>query len=101
MAEADIHVEDMDAFDTAGSNVDGAAGQIRGTSLRSAIASGASGIEGTRIASALERLANLLADDLQSFAADIEHTGILARETGRGYRDIDEQIAGELGRLAR
>lgn len=96
-----VSIDDIEAFDGAASTFTGAADHARGTSLESAIASGAAGIEGTKTASALRRLGAALARDVDSLASDIETMAQKSRETGAAYRDNDENIAAQLRNLAR
>lgn len=79
----------------------GAADQARSNTLESAIASGASGIEGTKTAASLRHLGARLAHEVETFAAEVEETAQKARASGIDYHDQDENVAAGLRNMAR
>lgn len=83
------HVDDVEEFNAAGSGADNAASMVRGAGLRAAVSSGANGIEGTRIAAALDRLATMMEQNAESYATSVEDTAQRARDTGDAYREVD------------
>lgn len=95
MAEPDIHVPDFGIFDAAASNAETIAAQARehANSLRTAIASAASGIEGTKTGAALHHLAGRLADEVNQWATSVEQTAPIVRDVGKNYSNTDDNIA--------
>lgn len=89
MAEG-FYVEDFDAFDETADVHDAVAASTRehGASLADAIASGATGIEGTRTADALKRLAAKTEADVNAWADQVEAMSRNIRASGKAYRDF-------------
>lgn len=95
MAEPDIHVPDFGLFDSAASNAETVAAQARehANSLRSAITSAASGIEGMKTGAALHHLAGRLEAEVNQWASSIEHIAPIVRDVGKNYSNTDDNAA--------